>query len=277
MDKQLPTAPVPRPFLTWLGRKTRLVPRIAALLPPSARLVEPFAGSGAVFMGVERPRYLLADTNPDIVALYSLLASDPEGTIEAARSHFVPGNNALGPYNALRDRLNDLKPGDPERAAIFVYLNRHGFNGLCRYTRRLGRYNVHFGSKPNPRFPLDEIRAFAAKAPRAEFVRAHFGDTMAAAVPGDAVYCDPPYVHVAASKGYHTYGGGFRMPEQTELAEACAACAARGIPVLVSNHDTPVTRELYRDAEITEVTSPRSISCDTRGRSGVSEILALFR
>ena len=267
---------MPKPFLTWLGRKTRLVPRIAGLLPPGTRLVEPFAGSGAVFMGVERPRYLLADTNPDLVPLYALLKADPEGTIEAARALFTPENNEIGRYDALRDRLNDLEPGDPERAAIFVYLNRHGFNGLCRYTRGRGRYNVHFGSKPSPRFPEGEMRAFASKSSRAEFVSAPFWETMAEAAPGDVIYCDPPYVHVAVSKGYNTYGGGFRMPEQARLADACRACAARGIPVLVSNHDTPGTRELYGGARITAVDTPRSISCDTGGRTRVGEILALF-
>ena len=43
-------AALQRPFLKWAGGKFKIIDRILAALPPGGRLLEPFLGSGAVFL-----------------------------------------------------------------------------------------------------------------------------------------------------------------------------------------------------------------------------------
>ncbi len=99
-----------------------------------------------------------------------------------------------------------------ENAARFLYLNRHCFNGLCRYNRR-GEFNVPFGKYKKPYFPADEIRAFAEKAKRATFITAHYSETLDLVRDGnDVVYCDPPYLTESDNfTAYHERGTGLNM------------------------------------------------------------------
>lgn len=267
---------VMKPFLRWAGGKSRLADRIAALLPPSRRLVEPFTGSGAVFLGVERGSYLLADSNRDLIDLYRLLAAAPDAMVEACGEFFTRDANTDPRFHELRAEFNAQAPGSLRRAALFVYLNRHCFNGLCRYNAA-GRFNVPFGRVPAPRLPEAEMRNFARQAGRATFLQADFRRVMAMAEPGDVVYCDPPYAPLSPTASFNCYAaGGFSAQDQADLAAAAIACAGRGIPVLVSNHDTALTRQLYAGAEIHCLSVTRSVSGAAASRVKAAEILAMF-
>lgn len=267
-----------KPFLKWAGGKSRLVPTIAAMLPKGRRLVEPFMGSGAVFLGIRGFRsYLLADANQDLVTLFDFVKRDAEIFIDECERLFTPENNTAEAYTRLRAEFNSLPHGDPRRSQLFVYLNRHGFNGLCRYNRS-GQFNVPFGNMKSPYFPRREMTAFATRAIHAEFRLEDFRSVMAATEKGDVVYCDPPYVALTATASFDAYSaGGFSAKDQEDLAQLCFDCAARGVPVLLSNHDTPFSRRLYDGSRMEALEVTRSISAvaDTRGTA--SEILVLFK
>lgn len=273
-----------RPFLKWAGGKTRVVPRIRAALDGVAgeRLVEPFVGSGAVFLNLPRfRRLLIADVNADLVALYRIVHTQLDALIAETRPLFTPSHNTRDAYERLRAELNAAPVGGIARAARFVYLNRHGFNGLCRYNAA-GSFNAPFGRYVGPGFPEAELRATHTRLAEAEQVeilhtdfRAVFADRLA---PGDVVYADPPYVPLSATASFTSYAAdGFGAADQQALAAAARAAAARGIPVLLSNHDTPVVRALYEGAHITSFPVRRSISRDGATRGDVAEVLALFR
>lgn len=267
-----------KPFLKWAGGKSKLVPRIAELLPPSGRLVEPFLGSGAVYMGLpDYGGYLLADANPDLTDLYGILRDGGRGFVEEVRRLFVPGNNVRAAYNALREEFNATPQGTARRAALFVYLNRHCFNGLCRYNAA-GGFNVPFGSQAQPYFPEREMLDFAARAVarRAVFRHADFRAVMAEAGEGDVVYCDPPYVPLSATASFDSYAkGGFSPKDHRDLADACRAAAARGATVVLSNHDTPEARALYMGAEFRAIEVRRSVSGNAN-RGKAAEVLVRF-
>jgi len=269
--------PSPRstPFLKWAGGKTRIVDRIRAALPPGHRLVEPFVGSAAVFLHTDYPTALLADRNADLMRVYEQLRRDGDAFIARCAAYFTPENNTPPRYYHWRAVFNATT--DPaERAALFVYLNRHGFNGLCRYNAA-GQWNVPFGRYAAPRLPADAMAAFAVKAARAVLLTADFRTVLASVQRGDVVYCDPPYVPLSATAHFTGYtAGGFRREDQQELATWARRLAARGIPVLISNHDTPWTRELYGDATLTSFPVGRSIAAHGNRRGPVPELLALF-
>lgn len=273
-------APKQRPFLKWAGGKFRVLPHILLALPPGKRLIEPFVGSGAVFLNTVFDSYRLADINPDLIGLYQTLQDQGDAFIEYAQRWFTAKNNSADRYYALREKFNkldiDKEKDRREKAALFLYLNRHGYNGLCRYNSD-GGFNVPFGKFKAPYFPAEEMRAFHLKSQRAEFVCADFRSVMKAAKKNDVIYCDPPYVPLTATASFTAYArSAFGPTEQFDLAAAAAALRRKKVPVLISNHDTPITRELYQSADLTAFPVRRFISCNGTRRNNASELLARY-
>lgn len=272
---QKKTAPEIRPFLKWAGNKFRIVPRIKKVLPVGKRLVEPFAGSGALFLNSDFESYLLCDSNGDLVNLYRAVQREGEDFLDYCEQLFRPRNNQEKAYYRLREEFNGCT--DPRRrSALFLYLNRHGYNGLCRYNAK-GGFNVPFGRYKNPYFPASEMMAFHAHAQRAVFEHADYAATMRKTGPGDVVYCDPPYVPLSPSANFTSYAaGGFDLEQQQALADLARETASRGVPVLISNHNTAFTRKTYRGAAIKRFQVQRYISCNGTNRGKAGELLALF-
>ncbi len=264
-----------RPFLKWAGGKFRLVDRIKAVLPAGVRLIEPFAGSAAVFLNTAYPDNLLADANADLILVYQTLKDSSADFIAYCAPFFTPEYNQSDVYYALRAEFNTT--ADPWRkAALFVYLNRHGYNGLCRYNST-GGFNVPFGRYRHPYFPQAEFAAFAAKAQHASFMCADFRTVLAQSQPGDVIYCDPPYVPLTATANFTSYhAGGFRAQDQADLLQWAINLGRRGIPVLISNHSSEWTNTAYQSARIETFAVRRFISCDGRHRDNAEEVLALF-
>lgn len=120
-------------ILKWAGNKTDVMPELKKHLPAGSRLVEPFAGSCAVMMATDYPHYLVADINADLINLYQKVAQHTEELIACALVFFSEDNNAES-YYQHRLRFNtDTTLTALERAALFLYLNRHCYRGLCRY------------------------------------------------------------------------------------------------------------------------------------------------
>jgi len=121
-----------KPFLKWAGGKTKLIPLIRQQLPRAKRLIEPFAGSAAVSLALDFDEYVLNDANADLINLYQILQTEKHDFVDYAQSFFTPENNREMRYYELREQFNHTAER-AEKAALFVYLNRHAFNGLCRY------------------------------------------------------------------------------------------------------------------------------------------------
>ncbi|HVC49015.1 MAG TPA: Dam family site-specific DNA-(adenine-N6)-methyltransferase [Burkholderiales bacterium] len=264
-----------KPFLKWAGGKMRLIEQIRNTLPPGTRLIEPFAGSSAVFLNTLYPTYLIADINKDLIQLYQHIQQEGMGFIDFAQDFFQPEYNNPATYNHLRNEFNSTS--DPRRkSAIFIWLNRHGYNGLCRYNAS-GRFNVPFGRYNNPKFPLAEILVFHQRAQSARFLCDDFRNIMNQASPGDVVYCDPPYIPLTQTANFTSYSSSrFGLAEQKELAEMARKLARNGIPVIISNHSTTLIQTIYAGAQTHHFDVQRNISCNGKNREKASELLAVF-
>ncbi len=265
-----------RAFLKWAGGKFKLIEALSQYLPKGNRLVEPFVGAGSVFLNTDFDSYLLCDINQDLINLYKIVQHDPESYINAAKALFVDEMNNETAYYQIRERFNQSR--DPfERSVYFLYMNRFGFNGLCRYNRK-GGFNVPFGSYKKPYFPEQEIRAFSVKSQKAEFRCVGYEEAMNMTRKGDVVYCDPPYAPLSTTASFTTYvGAGFSLDDQAILAKISRHTAIdRGISVLISNHDIPLTRELYHGALLAKVQVQRNISQKGSARKKVDELFALY-
>ena len=266
-----------KPFLKWAGGKHKLVPFIEHNLPTKSRkrLIEPFAGSAAVSLALEFESYLLNDANRDLIDLFTALKTDGAEFVGYARSFFTPDNNTDIRFYELRDRFNQSQDAH-ERAALFVYLNRHAFNGLCRYNSE-GGFNVPFGKYAAPYFPETEMQGFIRKAPRIELMCGDFQAALDLADTEDTVYCDPPYVPLSETASFTAYAqGGFGKDDQIRLSHTAKKAAAPSQGVLISNHDTEFTREIYREAVVKTLQVQRNIAAKGSSRKKVGELLAIY-
>lgn len=266
-----------KPFLKWPGGKYRLIKRIKSALQPGQRLIEPFAGSAAVFLNTDYSEYLIADSNNDLINLYQRLIDEGDSFINYCHTFFNQENNNEQPYYKFREEFNRSR-NIRRRSALFLYLNRHCYNGLCRYNKS-GEFNTPFGLYKKPYFPKKEMQQFIDIAGNATFINADFLDSMARAEQGDVIYCDPPYVPLSQTAyftDYHT--GGFNWQDQVHLVDMARELADKKIPVVISNHDTKEIRKLYNDAKakIERFHVQRTISCDTSNRKKAGELLAVF-
>ncbi|EJC9205554.1 Dam family site-specific DNA-(adenine-N6)-methyltransferase [Salmonella enterica] len=265
-----------RPFLKWAGGKYSLLPELERLIPAGKRLIEPFVGGGSVFLNSDKhERFLLADINADLINLYQMLAVVPDSVIAEAMKAFRHLNDAEN-YTAIREAFNAQKLNATERAAAFLYLNRHCFNGLMRYNLD-GFFNVGWGKYKSPYFPEEEIRAFRQKSHACVFMTAGFERTLRLAGDGDVVYCDPPYEPMPGTAGFTNYAsGGFSWDSQVALAESCVAAHQRGAKVFISNSTAPRVIELYEQHGFTlhRVNARRSISSKGSTRETANDIVA---
>ena len=267
-----------RPFLKWAGGKYRLTDEINRLLPKRKQcLVEPFVGAGAVFLNSYFERYILADINPDLIHLFNIVKQDVEGYIQACKPVFFhPDANTESYYYTKRQEFNQSTDVF-QRAVLFLYLNRFGFNGLCRYNSK-NEFNVPFGAYKTHYFPEEELRFFAAKAQSAVFICADFQQTFQMADEDCVIYCDPPYAPISQDSNFTNYSGNeFSIAHQRDLASlAKDTIKQRNIQVVISNHDTPFTREIYQGAKIRRLKVQRSISQAPHKRVKVRELIAVF-
>jgi DNA adenine methylase len=222
------------PFLKWAGGKRWLARRIASLIEPGRRLVEPFVGGGAVFFMSAPDKALLADINPDLVATLRAVRNHPRRVIKTLLELRI---NSRTFHCIRRTRPID----DVDRAVRLIYLNRTAFNGLYRVNRR-GEFNVPFGCKPGTRLcdagGINEASDLLAKA---EVQRQDFRITLAEVEPEDIVYVDPPYTVKHDNNGFRRYNEKiFSWDDQRELAGMLCKLARKGVRVIVSNahHDT---------------------------------------
>ncbi|ECJ8708008.1 Dam family site-specific DNA-(adenine-N6)-methyltransferase [Salmonella enterica] len=265
-----------RPFLKWAGGKYSLLPELDRLIPAGKRLIEPFVGGGSVFLNSDKhERFLLADINADLINLYQMLAVVPDSVIAEAMKAFRHLNDVEN-YTVIREAFNAQKLNATERAAAFLYLNRHCFNGLMRYNLD-GFFNVGWGKYKAPYFPEKELMAFRKKSSACVFMNAGFERTLRLAGDGDVVYCDPPYEPMPGTAGFTSYAsGGFSWDSQVALAESCVAAHQRGAKVFISNSTAPRVIELYEQHGFTlhRVNSRRSISSKGSTRETANDIVA---
>jgi len=251
-----------RPPLKWVGGKRWQVPHLRTFYEghEQRRLVEPFSGGLAVTLALQPKRALVNDNNHHLINFYRHL--------KRGLRIDVPMSNSKTAYYRNRDRFNELIAADDytstEAAGLFYYLNRTGYNGLCRFNRS-GGFNTPFGSYSRINYTTDFTaykKTFAGwKISDKDFESLKL-------LPSDFVYADPPY-----DVEFTQYSEkDFTWSDQVRLAEWLAK--HRG-PVVLSNQATPRITTLYKSLgfRLNYLQAPRMISCNG-DRTPATEVLA---
>jgi len=239
------------PPLKWAGGKRWLVPHLQNTWQKyrNYRLVEPFCGGLAISLGLQPERALLNDINPHVVNFYKCLQKGLKLDIEV--------QNEREFYYVQRVEFNRLiqsgKANTAKAAQIFYYLNRTGYNGLCRFNRS-GGFNVPFGRHKTINY-TEDFGGYKSTFTEWKFMSVDFAklkiDT------NDLIYADPPY-----DVEFRQYSkNGFEWCEQERLANWLAN---QNCPAIASNQATPRILSLYQDLgfQIYILNAPRRISCN---------------
>jgi len=251
-----------KPPLKWAGGKRWLVPFLEPLWQPysNKRLVEPFCGGLAVTLGLMPEKALLNDINPCLINFFAWLRRGLYINITMENDEEL--------YYRHRSRFNQLleesKENSRETAELFYYLNRTGYNGLCRFNRK-GKFNVPFGKYRNINY-RHNFYPYRSILAGWKFICGDFEKM--AIKKDDFIYADPPY-----DVEFQQYtGGGFPWGDQVRLAQWLAAHPG---PVATSNQGTDRIINLYLELgfNIKFIDGPRKISC-TGNRTPAKEILA---
>ena len=257
------------PILRWAGSKKRLLSQLlqAARAADTVRYIEPFMGSGALFLKLNPQSAVLSDINPHLIAAYEGVRDFPEQVWSLVMSW--PAEDTF--YYQLRAVRDELLT-DIEQAARFVYLNRYCFNGVYR-TNQKGQFNVSRGqgNLGIPSWPV--FRDFARRLNYTTLTQCDFEISLRLAGSGDLIYVDPPYL-VEGKRDRGEYGAGvFGSADLDRLLHAIKAADARGAKILMSY--TPCERVL--DAldtwHVRQLSVMRNVSSKTTGRVTAAEII----
>jgi DNA adenine methylase len=258
-----------RPPLKWAGGKRWLVPKLQELWSeveaersPTPRLVEPFVGGMAVALGLQPEVALLNDANQHVVNFYQCL--------QEGLTNSLPMTNDADQYLEYRSTFNQLTVENQAlstkrtQALLFYYLNRTGFNGLCRFNNK-GEFNVPFGKYKTITYSTDFLE-YQDLLGRWKF---SCGDFQAIPLRADDfIYADPPYDRVFTKYSQQD----FTWDDQERLAEWLSGHSGR---VVVSNQATDRILALYENLgfRVDTVEAPRRIACNGN-RNPALEMLA---
>ena len=264
-----------RPLLKWAGGKRSLVERILSLFPNDyvdRSYHEPFMGGGAMFFRLEPIRGSVNDINPRLMNFYGVVRDCPEELIEVASVYRYD----KAEYYRLRNRFN-TRPADPvEDAALLLYLNKTGYNGLYRVNSK-GEFNVPFGRYKNPTVVHPDRIMKAGRLLQDVDIRCgDFLYLLEMVEAGDLCYLDPPYMPVSSTAHFTGYSEeGFTEEDQRRLRDTCVELDSRGVVFVQSNSDTELVRSLYTGTgfELVSLRTLRMISSKVSSRSKGYDLL----
>ncbi len=282
-----PTPIESKPILKWAGGKRQLeepiLEHILKVYPKGFDdYYEPFCGGAAIFFAL-RSRGLihrsahLSDANPELIGMYQSVRDDVSGVLRALRNLcalVVP--SAVGMETEVR--YYTIRAATPTtraaRAARTIYLNKNGYNGLYRVNKS-GGFNSPWGKRATQAPDEDGIRAASRALQGVEIVARDFSHfTEGVFSDRSFIYFDPPYIPATASSDFTAYvKAGFKIEEHERLAAEVKRLNQDGVPFLLSNSDTKVSRALYKGLTVKTVQASRSVNSVGTGRGKVSELL----
>ena len=267
-----------KPFVKWVWWKRQLIAQFQELYPSDFNdYFEPFLWGGAVFFDLQREKSFLSDINEELINTYKVVKNKPKKLIVFLESI----NHSKETFLEMRswDRDGGLKNySDIERAGRFIYLNRVCFNGIYRVNSKW-EFNVPFGKYSNPDFIQEENilnTSKLLKETKAEIKVQSFEKVLNKAKKWDLVYFDPPYDTLSESANFTSYSEwGFWRAMQERLRDVFVELSKKWVYVMLSNHNTPFIRELYKWFRFEVVKARRSVNSKWSGRGEIEEVVVL--
>ena len=268
-----------KPFVKWAGGKRQIINELKKYVPEEYDCYyEPFIGGGALFFELAPKKAVINDSNNELMNVYEVMCDEHKYSKMCHLLNSYEVKNSEEFYYALRNKDRDMKRfeklNDYTRAARTIYLNKACFNGLYRVNSK-GEFNVPYNKK-NKVNTYDKENLLVVHMyltmNDVTIMNIDFEEALKQAKKGDFVYIDPPYDQINSSFTSYTLEG-FDHNEQRRLAKVVKELSDRGVQVMLSNHNTDLIRELYKDYNIHVIEAKRNINSNGKKRGKVEEVI----
>lgn len=270
------------PFVKWAGGKRQLLPQIKERMPEKYNnYFEPFVGGGAVIFELLPKSAVINDINKALINVYQMIRKYPQRFLqEINRLDREMWEDGKEYYYSLREHYNDKLMRDEfdvELAALFVFINKHCFNGLYRVNGK-GLFNVPYNNSRSSSVNEKVIVETAKFLKDVTIISGDFEEACTKATKGDFVFFDSPYAPLNPTSFESYTKEGFDIESHKRLAKLYDELTARGCYCMLTNHNTELINELYgnKGYRIDVVSVKRSINSDATNRVGEEVIICNY-
>ena len=275
---------IAKPFLKWVGGKTKLVPELVAMFPQKFNnYFEPFVGGGALFYEVIQKfgvkSSYINDINKKLITTYKQIQRNPQKLINSLKVIEFEYKKLTTIeqekyYYLIRTKFNEMALDNITISAYLIFLNKTCFNGMYRENSR-GQYNIPFGDQKNPTIcDKENILSVSECLKNTIITNTSFEDSLDKCRKGDLIYFDPPYYPINTTSNFTAYSkSSFGEKEQIKLKDVFADLDSRGCFVMLSNSYTPFINNLYEEYHINNRYAARSINSKGEKRGKIMEVV----
>ena len=270
------------PFVKWAGGKRQLIPQIRERMPEKYNdYYEPFVGGGAVIFALLPANALINDINKALINTYRTICNESDAFLkEVNRLDNDIWEDGKKYYYSIREHYNDKlmrSEYDVELAALFVFINKHCFNGLYRVNGK-GLFNVPYNNSRRVSIDEEDIMAASKYLKGVTIIDGDFEQACKNAKKGDFVFIDSPYAPLNPTSFESYTKEGFDIESHKRLAKLYDELTARGCYCMLTNHNTELINELYgnKDYKIDVVSVKRMINSDASNRVGEEVIICNY-
>ncbi len=270
------------PFIKWAGGKRQLLAQIRERMPESFNnYYEPFVGGGAVIFDLLPTSAVINDINKALINTYKQICNEPDAFVQSIKGlDEAMWEDGKEYYYYLREHYNDKlmkEEFDVELAALFVFINKHCFNGLYRVNGK-GLFNVPYNNSRKASCDEDAIKAISEYLKSVTILEGDFQVACQNAKKSDFVFIDSPYAPLNPTSFESYTKEGFDIESHKRLADLYDELTARGCYCMLTNHNTELINELYSNKgyKIDVVSVKRMINSDATNRVGEEVIICNY-
>lgn len=267
-----------KPFVKWAGGKRQIIDKLKQYVPTNYNCYyEPFIGGGALFFELSPKKAVINDSNQELMNVYKVLCDHEKYTKMCKVLNNYEANHSEEQYYEIRNKDKEksfARLSDYKKAARTLYLNKSCFNGLYRVNSK-GQFNVPFNkNKKVNTYDGENLLTIHMHLNMNDITieNVDFEESVKTAKKGDFVYFDPPYDSDTNTFNSYTEEG-FGKDEQRRLAKVFKELDSRGVYVMLSNHNTTLINELYKEYNIHVIEAKRSINSKGTKRGNVEELI----
>lgn len=252
------------PFVKWVGGKRHFVDYLSWNMPKQyKRYYEPFVGGGALFFKLLPENAVLSDINHDLINAYICVRDNVLDVMELLDEHDSCIKRRGGEYYyKARDKFNQgiiSNATGVEQAALFIFINKHCFNGIYRVNSG-GLMNIAYNDSVADSFSEDNLLRASVALKKTDIRCCDFQDICEEVNEGDFVFLDSPYVPLKSTSIAQYAAEGFSLENHLRVANIFHALTKRGVYCITMNYDTELIRMLYPGTKIDELCGKRVIS-----------------
>lgn len=235
--------------LKWVGGKGKVLEQIFDLphfkdLSKYDAFVEPFVGGGNIFLNVDHDNIIVSDNNKDLIDFYCDVKYEINEVIREGKQLFKDISE-----DAYYNNRIVFNARGTDKSALFLYLNKVGFRGLCRYSEKTG-FNVSYGHYDTVYFPEKELIELHKKLKNVRLFNKDFEITMNMLHGKNLLYVDPPYVNTFSNYTEK----GFSLTDHENLNRLAMSSEN---DVIISNSTN--AKEIYTPKQSIDIVTKRGM------------------